>query len=283
MHHISSNRSVKNLSVEATEEQKAQLPSTLSLPQITFQLQSSSPPHQSISITRQSSSSNLPDSKNRISVSNASLKILWLLLDNVLLLQMGSAYLIRFHEFALAADGGKDLPSIDDWRKEQQAEWNRLSTTLGLLAAMHAAILAISPQPPNLAYAFWLGGGTLSVCGLFIVQYFPIKAFSMTDEDIGFIVTNGNEIFNTTLLAAAIASPVIICLWAAVLFIAGMIDYIIESDLGGVKYRVFAAIPVGFGIGAVVMTMALGEIIDRRMKQKYYPDGLPHTDRNKAE
>jgi hypothetical protein len=133
---------------------------------------------------------------------------------------------------------------------------------------MHAAILAISPRPPSLAFSLWLGGGTLSVCGLFIVQYFPIRAFSVTDEDIAFIVENGNEFINVALIAAAVASPIIICLWAAVLFVAGMVDYIIEGDLGGIRYRIFAAVPVCFGIVTVVMTLILGETIDRRMRQK---------------
>ena len=134
---------------------------------------------------------------------------------------------------------------------------------------MHAAILAISPQPPSLAFSLWLGGGTLSVCGLFTTQYFPIiKAFSTTDEDVRIIAEHGNEYFNVALLATAVASPVVICLWAVVLFIAGMVDYIIESDLGGLRYRIFAAVPVCFGIITVIMTMILGETIDRRMRQK---------------
>ena len=133
---------------------------------------------------------------------------------------------------------------------------------------MHAAILALSRQPPNFAYSVWLGGGAMSVCGVFIVQYFPIRAFSMTDEDMGFLVETGNEFVNVALLATAVASPVVICLWASVLFVAGMIDYLIETDLGGLKYQIFAAIPVGFGVIAVVMTLILGETIDRRMRAK---------------
>ena len=133
---------------------------------------------------------------------------------------------------------------------------------------MHAAILSLSRQPPKFAYSVWLGGGAMSVCGVFIVQYFPIRAFSMTDEDMGFLVEKGNEFVNVALLATAVASPVVICLWASVLFVAGMIDYILESDLGGLRYRIFAAVPVGFGVITVVMTLILGETIDRRMRTK---------------
>ena len=64
------------------------------------------------------------------------------------------------------------------------------------------------------------------------MQYFPIRAFSATDGDTGFIVRHGSGFFNLALLATTIASPVVICLGAAVLFIAGMVDYIIKCDLG---------------------------------------------------
>ncbi|CAA7264013.1 unnamed protein product [Cyclocybe aegerita] len=235
---------------------------------ITQQLRKPLQRHHSISIPQLQVAESDRESSDFNLFWNGFLHISWRIFDNIILLQMGSAYLIRFHELALVAGGGNDLVSIDAWRKEQQAEWNRLAPTLGLLAAMHAAILAISPEPPKLAYSLWLGGGTLSVCGLFTVQYFPIRAFSMTDEDVGFIVENGNDFFNVTLLATAVASPVVICLWAAVLFVAGMVDYILESDLGGCKYRIFAALPVCFGIVTVVMTLVIGETIDRRMRQK---------------
>lgn len=108
----------------------------------------------------------------------------------------------------------------------------------------------------------------MSVCGVFIVQYFPIRAFSMADEEMGFLVDAGNILVNVALLATAVASPVVICLWASVLFVAGMINYILESDLGGLRYRIFAAVPVGFGVITVMMTLILGETIDRRMRAK---------------
>jgi len=49
---------------------------------------------------------------------------------------------------------------------------------------MHAAILVTSPRPPSLAFSLLLGGGT-SVCGLFTMQYFLIRAMSAIGEDVG--------------------------------------------------------------------------------------------------
>jgi len=100
---------------------------------IANQLRSSPPQrHLSIPFTR------LPESDRASSslessyplFSNGLWNVLWRILDNVILLQMGSAYMIRFHELTLVAEGGSDLKSIDDWRKDQQAEWDRLSLTV---------------------------------------------------------------------------------------------------------------------------------------------------------
>lgn len=51
----------------------------------------------------------------------------WSLFDNVILLQMGTTYRRRFEDFAHMED---DKSSIEQWRKDQQDEWNRLSMTV---------------------------------------------------------------------------------------------------------------------------------------------------------
>ena len=75
-----------------------------------------------------------PKSKNKSchALWNFLLNTLWRTFDNIVLLQMGSTYLIRFHEFAMAGDGTNNLLSIEEWRREQQAEWDRLSPTVRL-------------------------------------------------------------------------------------------------------------------------------------------------------
>jgi len=133
---------------------------------------------------------------------------------------------------------------------------------------MTAAILAITPHAPAIATTVWLGGAGLSVCGLFIVNYFPFKAFSIDDEGMINIVKENGYYVNSTLLAAAIASPVIMTLWSAILFTVGIIDYIIETPLGGIQYTLFALIPIGFGVIAVVATLAIGWIIGKRVETR---------------
>jgi hypothetical protein len=139
---------------------------------------------------------------------------------------------------------------------------------LALHATMSAAILAITPHPPNLAVSAWLGGAGLSVCGLFIVQYFPIQAFSITDEDMARIVEEGNHYINTALLASAIASPAIMALWSLVLFLIGIIDYIVEIPLCGGRYRIFALVPVVLGTSAVIAALTIGGMIGRGVEAR---------------
>ncbi|KIM72823.1 hypothetical protein PILCRDRAFT_15751 [Piloderma croceum F 1598] len=65
---------------------------------------------------------------------------------------------------------------------------------------------------------------------------------------------------------AAIASPVIMTLWLAILFTVGIIDYIIETPLGGLQYTLkFALIPIGFGVLAVIAAFMIGWIIGKQV------------------
>ncbi|KAF4612916.1 hypothetical protein D9613_010724 [Agrocybe pediades] len=192
--------------------------------------------------------------------------LLWRIFDNVILLQMGSTYFMRFEQFSVLADA-QGMQAVWKWREEQQDEWNRLSTTLALLATMQAAILAIGDKIPELAFSLWLGGASLSVCGVFVVQYFPIKAFAISDVDMAVLVRAEEHVFiQATLLATAVASPVVILLWATILFVLGMFDYIAKSDLGGLKYRLIAGIPLGIGVLCMVVAMAVGEVIEGKLR-----------------
>jgi len=138
---------------------------------------------------------------------------------------------------------------------------------LAFLATMSAAILAISPPAPPLASAVWLGAAGLSVCGLFIVQYFPIQAFSISDEDMGELVKDDHYI-NATLLATAVASPVIFALWSSILFAIGVVDYIIENHRGGPQFMLLSLVPVSIGFIASAAVMTIGSVIRRRVQAR---------------
>jgi len=188
--------------------------------------------------------------------------IIWNIFDYVILLQMGRAYRSRFREFSQKSH------DVSKWRQQQQKEWDRLSTALALLATMSAAILGITPRAPALARALWLGGAGLSVCGLFIVNYFPFKSFSIQDGEMINIVQDDDYYLSTALLSAAVASPVIMTLWAAILFTTGIIDYIIETPFGGTRYVLITLIPIGFGVVAVAATLTIGYIIGKRVEER---------------
>jgi hypothetical protein len=132
---------------------------------------------------------------------------------------------------------------------------------------MHAAILAIS-SPPPLAFAVWLGGAALSVCGLFVVNYFSFKAFSITDEDMTELLDPNKQYIDIPLLAVALITPIVSACWAALLFAIGIFDYLVHNDGVGWRYRVIAFIPVGAGLIAVLMTVALGERLVQKVEAK---------------
>lgn len=138
---------------------------------------------------------------------------------------------------------------------------------------MHAAILAISPAAPPLAFSLWLGGVSISVCALFIVQYFPIKAFSIRDVDMPLLLQDSDiedreSLISVTLLIIAVSSPAAMLMWAALLFVAGMIDYVVEVDMLDGRFRYIAAAPLGIGVLFMILTVIVGEVIERRLKRK---------------
>ena len=92
---------------------------------------------------------------------------------------------------------------IEEWRKEQQAEWDgRSETPLVNLSLTYSSLfwpqywyLCRQPSTTKLCI-FRHGMGAIRV---FIVQYFLIRAFSITDEDMEFLVKLGNEFAKVTL------------------------------------------------------------------------------------
>jgi hypothetical protein len=67
------------------------------------------------------------------------LGIFFQIFDNVILLQMGRTYRMRFRDFAEVAENG-GLQAIERWRIEQQAEWDRLSTTVSQVLQVTRAV-----------------------------------------------------------------------------------------------------------------------------------------------
>jgi hypothetical protein len=205
-------------------------------------------------------------------------------LDHVLLLQTGLAYLARFRKFAEAADGG--VQGVNHWRAEQQAEWNRLTISvscvlrrvidlhikfmfvqLSFLATMSAAILAISPPAPPLASSVWLGAAGLSTCGLFIVQFISIQAFSISDEEMVKLVKNRNFL-NSALLAIAVGSPIVISLWTSIFFAIGILDYIIENTHDKLPFMLVSLVPVTIAFMVGIVVMITGNIIGQRVQTR---------------
>jgi hypothetical protein len=136
---------------------------------------------------------------------------------------------------------------------------------LGFLATMNAAILAISPSAPPLASSVWLGAAGLSTCGLFIVQFISIQAFSISDEDMVKVVMNSNY-SNSALLAIAVGSPIVIALWSSILFAIGIFDYIIENTRDKLPFMLLSLVPVTIGFMVSIVVMITGNMIGQRVQ-----------------
>ncbi|KAG9089851.1 hypothetical protein FRC06_001360, partial [Ceratobasidium sp. 370] len=125
------------------------------------------------------------------------------LLDAFLLFGLGNTYAQRFAQYNRIKG---DKKREDEWREDQQREWDRLSTALALLATIMAAILALTPEPPGLAAALWLGGSVVAVSGLFVTNYLSVKAFDITDDELQALV-EGNGFSGAHLVPMAITCP----------------------------------------------------------------------------
>lgn len=133
---------------------------------------------------------------------------------------------------------------------------------------MFAAGLSINNIPP-LASSIWLGGAGLSICGVLIINYFPVKAFGISNDDLNQAITDGNDYgVNLDILAAAIATPVILALWSSILFLVGIVVCIVHGSVRGAWYKVVALIPVTAGLLACVSIFAVGEVLERSINGK---------------
>jgi len=188
-------------------------------------------------------------------------ELLFTIVDVVFLLKLGSAYHKRFERYA------QEASSISKWRTEQQKEWNRLSMVLILLVTTNSAILAV-PSAPRLAVSCWLGGAGLSICGLFILQYCAIQSTWIADRTMRELVRDHNTLTKTQILALALATPVIMALWAAIFFMVGIVDYAVEAQLGGALYWVCALVPMGLGVLAAVAIVGVGSSFEWHVRRR---------------
>ncbi|KAG8889210.1 hypothetical protein FRB98_005403 [Tulasnella sp. 332] len=187
------------------------------------------------------------------------------LVDYVFFFGLGRAYFNRFAIYASDASNAKA------WREDQQGEWDRLATGLGLLATMDAAILALS-NSTAFSSACWLGGAGMSVCGIFIVQYIPVIAITMSDQEIVDLIDFDR--FNPMLpvLAIAVTGPNAIACWSSALFVAGVIDYTYQNtwnrsvELPDLCYQLLTTLPVVAGLFLVFFTLFVGDWVSRHSR-----------------
>ncbi|KAF8674940.1 hypothetical protein RHS04_07035 [Rhizoctonia solani] len=180
---------------------------------------------------------------------------------NVLLLfGMGSTYIQRFNRYAIESSNA-DNEGIE-WRRRQQREWTRLSTTLALLATLMAAILALTPEPPALATALWLSGSVVAVVGLFVANYLSVKALDISNDEMKILVQK-KRFSGAHLVPIAITCPPVATYWSSLLFTIGMFDYTIRFPFPTRTHLAIALVPMIVGVMSVIATMLLGEVLTR--------------------
>ncbi|CAE6504068.1 unnamed protein product [Rhizoctonia solani] len=173
-------------------------------------------------------------------------------LDTFLLFGLGTTYVKRFASFKEIRDETKQY----EWRHRQQREWDRVSTTLGLLATMMAAILALSPEPPRLAVALWLGGSVVAVSGIFVTNYLSVKSFDISDAEMPTLV-EGKVFSSARLIPIAITCPPVAVRWASLLFVVGMFDYTIKYPFQR-QHLAIALVPMSLSVASVCIIVGVG-------------------------
>jgi len=209
------------------------------------------------------------DSRTVPSKPHQAFSIPWKIFDALVLFRLGSIYLHRFKDFSRTTHTIEDVELYEEitlWRREQQEEWDRLSVTLALLGTMNAAVIKIAPSTGGAATSIWLGAAGLSLCGVFMVLYFSVRALPMTNLQLHYLVSEeDSKYIDRRLIAVSICGPPLIALWSAALFVAGILVFIWETKFDRARYRAFAFVPVAAGVGAVLVSLAFGEFIGKKM------------------
>lgn len=134
---------------------------------------------------------------------------------------------------------------------------------------MNAAIIKISSDVGSISASLWLGAAGLSLCGVFMVQYYSIRAFPMANSQLRQLVSHredeGPKFISRRLIAMAISGPPLMTFWATALFVAGIIVYIAETTFDRTRYKVFALVPVGAGVIATLISIVFGELLGTMM------------------
>jgi hypothetical protein len=137
---------------------------------------------------------------------------------------------------------------------------------LALLGTMNAAVITIASNTGGAAASIWLGAAGLSLCGVFMVLYFSVSALPMTNLQLHNLVSEeDSKYIDRRLIAVSICGPPLIALWAAALFVAGILVFIWETKFDRARYRAFAFVPVAAGVAGVLVALAFGEFIGSKM------------------
>jgi len=135
--------------------------------------------------------------------------------------------------------------------------------------------------------SLWLGAAGLSVCGCFLIQYYSIKTFPITDEQLRQLVLRAyhrhyegatGELCvwkHRQIVSIALTAPPLFGLWASMLFLIGIYGMVVRTtDFGqgaaSVVRKMWALIPLSIGALTIIIALVSGEIVGYKMSQEVW-------------
>ncbi|KZP12931.1 hypothetical protein FIBSPDRAFT_1049747 [Athelia psychrophila] len=198
-------------------------------------------------------------------------RIIWIIM-NILFLDFARKFEHRLEIYAKP----QSLQDVDKWREGQQQEWDRLGTTISLLATISAASLAFSGIDNSwwVARAVFAGALGLSLCGFFVIHYFGVLSEGMRDDDMHKAVKG--DYTERKVVSCALAVPVVITAYSTLLILLGHCIFVITiSSTGSLTttsslrrdtlsepgFKIIAGFPILCGICMMIGAVVVSELM----------------------
>lgn len=114
--------------------------------------------------------------------------------------------------------------------------------------------------------ALWLGAAAIAVCGAFLAQYYSIKAFPMTNDQLKRLVTNNKAYMSSHIIAVALAVPPLFAMYSMAIFIYA--GYAFIASTFGSSDMACALVPFSIGVLSILVALVIGEILGHKMSME---------------
>lgn len=112
--------------------------------------------------------------------------------------------------------------------------------------------------------SLWLGAAGLSLCGVVLTQYISIRSYSISNHQLHNLVMM-NSYVPQQIIAMGMSGPPLMAFWASVLFVAGIVVFIAQTDFKHTRYKAFALLPIVGGGFVILISLIVGEFLGTRL------------------